>query len=212
MKSLSVNELKNILKQVQAEIQSHEEELCKLDARVGDGDHGTTMCRGITTAWQAVKNMDFQTPKALIMEFGKKFIASAGGAIGPIFGTFFVELGRSLEHDSLTMENFLQGLKRSHEKMTDLGGAKLGDKTLLDVLIPSYQAMQVEFDQNKDLATIIQVGKTVAQQSLEKTKDLQAKRGRAKFLQEGSIGVIDAGATSFCIVLNVFLDHWDQQG
>ncbi|MGL5955719.1 MAG: dihydroxyacetone kinase subunit DhaL [Brevinema sp.] len=212
MKVIGINSLKIILKEITLVCKENEQELCRLDAIIGDGDHGTTMCRGVSAGWNTIEALDAQTPRELIMDFGKKFIATAGGAIGPIFGTFFVELGRSLDGNTVTMENFINGLKRSHEKITELGGAHLGDKTLLDVLIPVYEATNSAYQENKELTAILQIGIDTTTSSLEATQKLQAKRGRAKFLQEGSIGEIDAGAKSFSLVLLVFFNNWSFLG
>ena len=180
--------------------------LSMLDTKIGDGDHGLNMARGATAAIEAVEELDEDSASDLsivINTVGKAFIMNVGGAAGPLYGTGFVEGSKALTKDSKldadTLEKFfiaaVAGIKRR-------GHATLNDKTMLDVLIP----IQKTISENKDkpLKEIMDMAMTAAREGIEHTKKIIAKRGRASYIGERSLGFEDPGAVSSMIIFKAF--------
>lgn len=164
--------------------ESLETELNKLDAATGDGDHGSTMLKGL----QACAN-DAQNP-------GKAFRRAAGGASGSIFSVVVGALDQ-VEKGQVNMSDALQA---AAVRITALGQAVAGDKTMLDALIPASKTNSA-----KEAASAARAGAAA-------TQSMIAKRGRAKYVEGRGVGHIDAGARSVAEMLDVFADCQDSSG
>lgn len=182
--------------------QQEEDSLNQLDAAVGDGDHGSTVARAFTAAAEAAEET--------YSEFGAAFDAvslalaeQAGGAIGPLLAAFFAEFGNQFRtKTALTTADLAEGMVGGSQAVQDVGGAKQGQKTLLDALIPAVE--QLSACKDFPLKEAIQKAGTAAREGAVRTKELVAVHGRAHFLGERSKGYQDAGATSIAI----FFESW----
>ena len=174
--------------------------LSEIDGATGDGDHGVNMNKGFLMAKERITTeMDFCEALKIL---GRTLVMDIGGSMGPIYGTMFSKLNKTLKkEDKITTEIFLEALNNACEGLMDLAGAKVGDKTLIDTLYPASQKFKEALDFDKDFKTCLVALIEGAEAGKENTKNLVAKIGRAARLGERSKGFLDAGATSCCIIL-----------
>lgn len=194
---LNATELKEMLGRVADAVLAQETLLCELDSKVGDGDHGVTMARGFAAVKAALENAQ-DTIAGLLESVGDTLAESMGGAIGPIFGSIFTAMGeRAGDAEEIGGPLMAEMLASALDEVQLIGGAQVGDRTLVDALAPAAEAAQGE----GSLAQRLQRAAEAAQKGAEGTKEMVARKGRAKFLQEKSVGYQDAGATSLLIVV-----------
>lgn len=175
--------------------------LSEIDGVTGDGDHGINMDKGFQLAKTRIKESMSFTDALNIL--GRTLVMDIGGSMGPIYGTFFSSLSRSLkEKDKIQAGDLYNALDMASENLQELAGAKPGDKTLIDTIVPALDDMKVAIDLNKSQEEIIEAMRSGALAGKEGTKGLQAKIGRAARLGERSVGFLDAGATSCWIILD----------
>ena len=189
-----------------------EQELGRLDAAAGDGDHGTTMVRGLTAALAAVDSrMEALVetggdcpPGELLIVAGDAFADAAGGASGALFGALFATVGRELPEDDVSPNAVCAALQAGAAAVAKLGKAAPGDKTMLDALAPFTAAFATGVEQGKDTAAAWHAALPAAASGAAGTADMVAKRGRASRLGERSLGHIDPGAQSIVYLLGTF--------
>jgi len=173
-------------------IDAHWHELTQLDQAIGDGDHGAGMKRGFDAVLaHADKLAELPLPAALT-GIGRTLVMSMGGASGPLYGTFFLELGKTLGEEP-DREVFNAAFARAMAAVAARGKSELGQKTLLDVLGPVSDALS----EGADAGSVSRVAADAA----EATVPMQAFRGRASFLGERSIGHMDPGARSASLLI-----------
>ncbi|GAA1393133.1 dihydroxyacetone kinase subunit DhaL [Luteococcus peritonei] len=185
-----------VLEQVAALLREKETELGDLDAVAGDGDHGAAMAKGSAAALATARDLAGQQAGAqtLLSGAGAAWSDAAGGTSGALWGALLTAVGNSLgDADPAGEQAVAQALEAALEAVVRLGGAQVGDKTLVDALQPAVEAYQ----SSGSLAEAV----TAAQQGAESTKDLVAKLGRARPLGQRSLGHADPGATSLAMVL-----------
>ena len=175
--------------------------LTELDTAIGDGDHGENMMRGFKAV---TKKLQTEPPpadmSALFKLVGMALLSSVGGAAGPLYGGFFLALSRaSAGKQVLGKPDVEQILTEGLADIQRRGKAELGDKTMVDALVPALQALR-SFP-NGDLTPALQAAAEQAHRSAEATIPLQARKGRASYLGERSIGHQDPGATSAWLLL-----------
>lgn len=192
---------KELLKAITESFEEHKEELCGYDRAIGDGDHGESMARGTKEGYEAICALQEDTSVFEYFKvYGRAMLATIGGAIGPIFSTVIMEIGRSAKvSGEIGAAEFVTSLKKAADKVMDLGGAVPGDKTLVDALVPAAEA--AEENKEKSLAEIAEAAQIAAKKGVENTINMQAKMGRSHFLREKSLGHQDAGATSLYFML-----------
>ena len=199
-------------------LRAAEAHLTELDAAIGDADHGANMTRGARAAVAALAdaarpeepraeapgNDEAETPAArLVKAIGHSLSRSIGGASGPLYGTWFTALGRSLpEADPATPLELATALGAALDAVQQLGAAEVGDKTMVDALAPaSRQAYEVA-SSGADLAGMLRIAAGAAEDGAIATIPLRARRGRASYLGARSEGHQDPGATSAAILLD----------
>lgn len=174
--------------------------LSEIDGQTGDGDHGVNMSKGFSMAGQKINKNDELSNAFRIL--GRTLVMEIGGSMGPIYGTFFSRLSKTLKNaEAITKELFLEALKNARGGLIELAGAKPGDKTLIDTLDPAVNYYEKAIKEQKsfyDALTDLQIGSELG---MNNTKALEAKVGRAARLGPRSIGFLDAGATSCNIIL-----------
>ena len=182
--------------------QQEEDALNRLDAAIGDGDHGSTIARAFNGA--------AQVSRRAYTDFGAAFEAvseavaeQAGGAIGPLLAAFFADMGTQLtEQAELSAAQLAGAMSAGVEALQQVGGAQLGQKTLLDALIPAVRAL--EENKHLPLAEALAQAAQAAAQGADNTRNLAAMQGRAHFLGERSIGYKDPGAVSIALFFATF--------
>lgn len=187
-------------------IQGNKEYLSEIDGAIGDGDHGINMNKGFTLFAERTNLAESDLSTAL-KGLGRILLTEIGGSMGPIYGTFFREMAKaSAGRERIDAPMFAAMLHAAMDGVQNLGEAKLGDKTLLDTLIPAVAAFEKCLGEGGDFAACLDAMEAAAKAGWEGTKDMEAKVGRASRLGKRSIGVLDAGATSCWLLLKAFAD------
>jgi dihydroxyacetone kinase-like protein len=190
-----------------AKINAEHEMLSRLDAATGDGDHGTTMKRAMANAEKAIADSPGAGLGDLLQNIAWAVMGTDGGATGPLFGTFFVGLSEgvalSTVLDAPAVATAFEAGLAAIQKQTP---AKVGDKTMLDALIPAVEALRAAATGEQDLAAVLARGAEAAEKGAAATKDLRARHGRARNLGDRSIGSQDPGATSVGLMFRGFAE------
>ncbi len=189
-----------IIALIAAEIVANKAYLSEIDGKIGDGDHGINMAKGFGKAADQIHDQTSFFEGLLLLS--DILMNEIGGSMGPLYGMMFMEMGATVKTaDTINAKQFEIMLKAGLEGVTGIGGAKLGDKTLLDCLIPAINAFAQAIESGKDFSTGLTDLANAAETGRDNTIDLIAKIGRSSRLGERSRGVLDAGATSCCIIL-----------
>jgi phosphoenolpyruvate---glycerone phosphotransferase subunit DhaL len=192
------------INEVATEIRAEAGHLTALDAAIGDGDHGANMRRGFDAVQTALAGQDDGVPPGrLLITTGKTLVSKVGGASGPLWGTYFRYVGRSLGSDeTFDGQQLLAALRAGVEGVQDLGAAEPGDKTMVDALLPQVEALGAALDAGESLEQATAKAAQAAEEGAKATVPMQARKGRASYLGERSIGHQDPGATSTAIIAN----------
>lgn len=169
--------------------------LTDLDRQIGDSDHGINMKRGFEAIEAQLDVIQTKSVGDALNQCAMLLLANVGGASGPLYGTLFMRMAKvAKEHEQLDIETLIEMMKQGIEGIQARGQATIQDKTMLDVLIPVSECLQSSYTQNGviDVDQVVQC----AEAAMQATAPLQAKKGRASYLNERSIGVIDPGAAS----------------
>ncbi len=178
-------------------IAEHADELTRLDSAIGDADHGANMARG--TAAVLARLDASGAPSVLLKQVGMTLVSTVGGASGPLYGTFFLRMATAAgDAADLDTAAFGAALRAGVEGVAARGKAVLGDKTMLDALLPALDAFDAAGD---DLTAALRAAADAAAAGRDATTPLQARKGRASYLGERSIGHQDPGATSATLLL-----------
>jgi len=186
-----------------ADVRLNADHLTQLDSAIGDGDHGINMNRGFEAVGKALAAQDATlAPGRLLVVAGKTLVSTVGGASGPLWGSFFRAAGRSLGDEPSPDGAALQeALAAGVAAVRDLGAAGPGDKTMVDALEPAVEAMGAALAGGEAVAIALDRGAAAAEAGARATVPLQARKGRASYLGERSIGHEDPGAASAALIL-----------
>jgi dihydroxyacetone kinase-like protein len=179
------------------------QQLTDLDAAIGDADHGVNMDRGFKAAVTRVESLPADaTPGTILRTVGSAVMSSVGGASGPLWGSAFRRAGQSLA-DAAEIDGpaLAEALDEAVQAMQKLGGAQPGDKTMIDALMPAVGTLRAGIEDGRSAADALTAAVTAAEAGRDATIPLQARKGRASYLGERSIGHQDAGATSAVYIL-----------
>ncbi len=182
-------------------IQALEDDLGRLDAAAGDGDHGATMVRGLTAAAAALAESNSEAAGELLSLAGSAFADAAGGASGALLGAFLLTAGQTLSSEPYDTAAVHAALNAGLEALCRLGKAKPGDKTMVDTLAPFVASLGRSASDNAPLAAAWQQALVAAADGAQSTANLVARRGRAARLGERSLGHPDPGAISLLTML-----------
>ncbi|MFD7863129.1 dihydroxyacetone kinase subunit DhaL [Streptomyces sp. NPDC059783] len=167
--------------------------LTELDSAIGDADHGSNLQRGFTAVAAALEKEPPTTPGAVLALAGRQLISTVGGASGPLYGTLLRRTGKALgDAPEVSGKDLARALGEGVAAVGRLGGARAGDKTMLDALIPAAEA----------LGTSFAAGREAAEAGALATVPMRARKGRASYLGERSVGHQDPGATSAALLID----------
>lgn len=190
---MQVNDVKTLILQAADEIIANKDYLTDLDRSIGDADHGVNMAKGFGFTKEALE-VDFDDYKTLFNKVATTLLSKVGGASGPLYGSFFMKFAASVKDvEDLTRDELNKAFTAGVDGVKQRGKAEVGDKTMVDVLEPVAEALNA----GKSFDEVIKI----AEESMEKTKDIKAKKGRASYVGERSIGHIDPGAASSYILV-----------
>jgi dihydroxyacetone kinase-like protein len=192
-------------------VAEHEDELSRLDAAIGDGDHGANMNRGLTATTAALDELAAGEPPPaagpLLTKVGMTLISTVGGASGPLFGTFFLRMGTTLgDHETPAVEILAAALRAGLAGVVQRGKAEAGDKTMYDALAPAVEAFEAALAAEEALAGALAAASKAADDGCAATIPLVARKGRASYLGERSVGHQDPGATTVSLFFRAALD------
>ncbi len=197
---------KSVLLKMVEGIQSNKDYLGDIDGLIGDGDHGMNMNKGFSVFKDRFKDADISFTEGLD-ELGTILLNEIGGSMGPIYGTIFMDMAEAGEEaEEITLEVLADMMTAGFAGLCDIIEAKVGDKTLVDTLSPAVDVLKEAAESGKDFQVALEEMKAAAKKGRDSTKDIVAKFGRSSRLGERSRGVLDAGATSCCIILQTMAD------
>ena len=187
----------------------NEKEFGDLDAVVGDGDFGYSLARGfeiVLNDWDTYDRADIGT---FLKKIAVVITSRIGGTSGPIWGTAFLRAGaKSSGKTEITGDDVVVMLRSAAEGISARGKAVLGEKTLLDALIPATDTIEAAVASGASASEIARAAATTMREAAEATKTMEAKRGRASYTGERSIGSVDAGAMALAIIAEQIADNW----
>jgi dihydroxyacetone kinase-like protein len=191
------------LNEAEEQIKAQSDYLTQLDAAIGDGDHGTNMRRGFDAVGKALAGQGNSIPPGrLLIVAGKTLVATVGGASGPLWGSALRRAGRALgDAETFDGGQLALALDAAIEGVVELGAAAPGDKTMVDALTPAAQALHEAIAADRGLEDAVRAAAEAARAGAEATVPMRARKGRASYLGERSIGHQDPGATSAAIIL-----------
>jgi phosphoenolpyruvate---glycerone phosphotransferase subunit DhaL len=197
-----------------ASVREHSDHLTQLDSAIGDGDHGINMTRGFEAVTKALARQNRSVPPGqLLILAGKTLIATVGGASGPLYGTAFRAAGRTLgKGEEFDGAELLAALEASVAAVQDLGAAAPGDKTMIDALVPAVEALRRELEAGTAVADAVGAAATAADEGAHATVPMQARKGRASYLGERSVGHQDPGATSSALLIDALRRAIEREG
>lgn len=182
-------------------------ELTRLDREIGDGDHGENLARGFTAVLAKLDAGEPDTPGAVLKLVATTLISTVGGASGPLYGTAFLRAATAIgDATELDGQLVVTGLTAARDGVVARGKAEPGDKTMVDALNPAVQAAAAAAEAGGDAAAVLSAAADAAAEGAEATVPLQARKGRASYLGERSIGHRDPGATSASLILRALAD------
>jgi dihydroxyacetone kinase-like protein len=195
---------KPVLLAMVAAIQENKAYLSEVDGLIGDGDHGMNMNKGFTLFGERIADRAISFTDGLDA-LGTLLFTEIGGSMGPIYGTVFSDMAEAGEgFDEIGVAELTSMLEAGMNSLFDIVEARVGDKTLVDALSPAIDALRAA--EGKPLADALADMKAAAAAGRDSTKELAAKFGRSARLGERSRGVLDAGATSCCLILTAMAD------
>ncbi len=189
--------------EAEGEIKAQSDYLTQLDAAIGDGDHGINMRRGFDAVGKALAGQgESVLPGRLLIIAGKTLVSTVGGASGPLWGSALRRAGRALgDTEMFGGDQLALALDAAIEGVVDLGAASPGDKTMIDALVPASRKLHEALDSGLSLEDAVAAAVGAARAGAIATAPMQARKGRASYLGERSIGHQDPGATSAVIIL-----------
>jgi phosphoenolpyruvate---glycerone phosphotransferase subunit DhaL len=186
-------------------IGEHRAELVRLDTAIGDGDHGTNMDRGMRAAIEKLDATDGDDIGALLKTVGMALVSKVGGAAGPLYGTLFLQMGTAAAGKSeLDLAGWTAALEAGVKGVQARGKAELGDKTMIDALVPALDALK----SGSELGDALRASADAARAGMEATIPLEARKGRASYLGPRSVGHQDPGATSSHLLLRAAAERF----
>ena len=187
-------------------IVGNREYLSEIDGAIGDGDHGINMSKGFTLCGNAIKDKTLTLAQAFDA-VSDALMEGIGGSMGPLYGSLFMGMADSVrDTPALNKEAFAAMLRNGLSELQDISSAGVGDKCLMDTLIPAVESFEHSVSRGDSFSQSLAHMKAAAARGRDSTRDLVAKIGRASRLGERSRGVLDAGAVSCCLLLTQLAD------
>ena len=205
-KELNTNEFIQIILSICDNVEKEKDYLSELDRATGDGDHGVTMSIG----WNAVKEKittleDNLTFDKICMQIASSFLSAVGASAGPLYATALMRGGAKLKDLSvINSSQIADFFEAAANGIQDRGKANLGDKTMLDVWLPTAKKIKETSNNTDDIIEILEKGSHTANESMLSTKEMLSKKGRSSKLGERSRGHIDPGAASSALIFRTF--------
>jgi dihydroxyacetone kinase-like protein len=190
------------MNEIAASVRAERDYLVQLDAAIGDGDHGINLNRGFDAVTLALSTEPDGTPGKLLILSGKTLVSTVGGASGPLWGSALRKAGRALgDGQTFDLAQLVDAMAAALASIQDLGAAVPGDKTMVDALEPAVTAMREGLARGASSGEMLRSAAEAAEAGMRATIPMQARKGRASYLGERSIGHQDPGATSTALIM-----------
>jgi len=201
--TIGIVDMGRMIRAAADKIRANRDDLSKLDSAIGDGDHGMTIARAMGIAEKVIEESEKKELKGLLKDVGWGVMGVDGGATGPLLGSFLMGLGNGIDELetvdcpllAVMFEAGLAGVRR-----------QIGDKTMMDALLPAVDAMRQAADEGKSIKEALQKAAGAAEKGAVSTKEFKARFGRAKNLGDRTIGCQDPGATSMALIFQGFFE------
>ena len=189
----------------------NEQYFSELDGVVGDGDFGYSIARGFEKVINEWDTIDHSLPGNTLKGVSMKIVGAVGGVSGTVWGTAFLRAGITLgTKTEITQQDVIAMFRSAIEGIKKRGNTDLGDKTLLDALVPAVDQLEKSFNDGKDASTALDEAAVVCRHAAEATRPMLAKRGRAAYTGERSIGTLDAGAVAMAVLFEAVSKAWKE--
>jgi dihydroxyacetone kinase-like protein len=191
------------MSEVASAVEAEADHLTQLDSAIGDGDHGVNMTRGFRAVVEALDGQgDGEPPGRQLIVAGKTLVSTVGGASGPLWGLALRRAGRALgDAPEVDGAGLVQALDAALAAVVELGAAEPGDKTMVDALGPAIEALRERLAAGDELEAALEEAADAADAGARATTPMQARKGRASYLGERSVGHQDPGATSTALIV-----------
>ena len=207
MSTVTKEQVVRWLEATAAVLEANKGYLTDLDSAIGDADHGINMDRGFKKVMEKLPTVADKDIGNILKTVGMTLISSVGGASGPLYGTFYMRGGMAADaKEELDNEDLVNVLQGAVDGIIQRGRAQPGDKTMVDALLPALDALKAAVAEGQGAADALAAAVAAAEQGMKDTIPLQARKGRASYLGERSIGHQDPGATSSHLILNALLE------
>ena len=197
-------DIKTLITAATATIGDNAAYLTELDQAIGDGDHGINMKRGFEAVSAQADELAALSLSAALQKAGMTLVMKVGGASGPLYGTLFMAMGKALPENTPDAAALAKAFAEAVAMVKKRGKSEVGEKTMLEVLAPVAETLQNSLD--ADVQTLLGNLRIAAEQGMEATREMQATKGRAAYLGERSIGHLDPGAVSSCLLVKAICD------
>lgn len=204
MKDITLADVETAVRSIATTAVKNEQYFCELDSYAGDADFGVSLATGFRAVEQEWSALDRTSIGSFLLKISMLISKNVGGCSGPIWGTAFMRAGAlSKDRTTITLDDLDKMLSAAIEGIQKRGGAQLGDKTLLDALIPIRDIVHEHAGKpDSDAGAVLQRATAVANEAIESTKGLVAKRGRQQFVGDRSIGTPDPGIVAIATMMN----------
>jgi dihydroxyacetone kinase-like protein len=207
--SITRDDALNWVKAIASIIGENSAYLTQLDAAIGDADHGANMDRGFKAVMSKMPEISDKDIGTIFKTIGMTLISTVGGAGGPLYGTFFLQIGmKTAGKMELSLADWSEALEAALSGVVMRGKAELGDKTMVDALTPAVSVLKQSLPDGRPINKALELSAEAARQGMEGTIPLVARKGRASYLGERSAGHQDPGATSSFLILKAAADTW----
>lgn len=198
----------DILEKVCNIIIENKENLTELDRVIGDGDHGVNLSRGMEKVKEELPKLEGLKPFEVLNKCAMLLMSNVGGASGALYATALMKGAAALKgKEEITFEDILKAWNDMILGIESRGKSTKGEKTMLDTLIPAYEAFKNEIEAGKDIKSAFLTAEQAGKLGMESTRDMLATKGRATYLGERSVGHIDAGATSSYLIIKTIAEN-----
>lgn len=205
--TVTKNIIIKVIERITEVIRDNKEYLTELDSAIGDADHGINLDRGFSAVKDKLKGLSDNDIGAILKTTGMTLVSTVGGASGPLYGTAFMRAGQAVQgKNELTEEDIVKMFELALEGIKQRGKAEAGDKTMIDSIEPAVKALKDALINNIALPEALNRAANAAMEGMEYTKNISARKGRASYLGERSIGHQDPGATSAYLMIKAFSD------
>ena len=198
--------LSQLIQAIDSDIEQHADEVAELDRAIGDGDHVINLQRGLAALKDITAELDELDWSPALMKIGMTLMSTMGGASGSLFGTLFLSMSKAAKGQTFTTTAFADVFYQGVEAVKQRGKADLGEKTMLDTLIPVANRLKEDATNGTEFEQLLTNLSEQAITGMKSTKDMIATKGRASFLGDRAIGYIDAGARTSPLMICTITD------